>query len=833
MHALQDTGARPYACVEVTRRPMETVVRLAAAVFVLALVGYLGEAWVTITRWSSGTPELVARFPTASHFWTQLAAAAGLVAVSLAVWRQRYRRTAQDFARRLTPIFWLTVLILPYVPWVNERLPLVLLLSGPARWGVIAFVAIATASAFLTDRVGIAVSELGRARVFAISLAIFVACGTYAHRAAGLQGDEPHYLVIAQSLLKDGDLRIENQHSRREYRSFVDRDLPPHFLRRGANGEIYSVHAPGLPVLLLPAFAVAGKYGAMAFMCLLSAMTASIMFDVAQRIAGHRAAVSAWVLTAFSSPFLQQSWLIFPEMAAAAIGALAMRWLLDERDAAPIEWLWRGLALAILPWLHTKFVVILAVLVVAFAIRLRRQVWSLCLLSATIAVALGLWLLFFYLVYGVVDPAAPYGSSRQAGLTLANVPRGVLGLLMDGQYGLLTYSPIYALAPIGFLFLVRLPQHRWFAATLAMTAILFIVSTTRFYMWWGGWSVPARFLVPVLPMSAAALALTFRRLEGRGLLPPLVLATLISAPVLVAAGNSDRIPIASERWGDATGAHQAAEILRRALPTFIPPHWQGQLPVAALWVFMAGTSLAAPYFLRRRWPGMSSLECAAASGTALLIVAGALTPAIIDASGRNEIARQGPLGVLRTYDHADGLIVDYARLRTLTPADLLTRMATRLQLSPRTIVPEREGSDDRLEGVEAVPDYPGAHIIYRDRNVFPERGAFWTHGGQSTRILVVTANAAKLILHVSAGASSGRVDVSIDGKPVPLELERWAERPIEVPLSESTKIVPIEVRSPGGFRPADAVPSSNDRRWLGCRVRIELIPPADRRPAAR
>ena len=30
-------------------------------------------------------------------------------------------------------------------------------------------------------------------------------------------GDEPHYLIITQSLLNDGDLRIENNHRAREY----------------------------------------------------------------------------------------------------------------------------------------------------------------------------------------------------------------------------------------------------------------------------------------------------------------------------------------------------------------------------------------------------------------------------------------------------------------------------------------------------------------------------------------------------------------------------------------------------------------------------------------
>ena len=42
-------------------------------------------------------------------------------------------------------------------------------------------------------------------------------------------GDEPHYLIITQSLLSDGDLRIENNHDRGDYFAYVTQELPPDF----------------------------------------------------------------------------------------------------------------------------------------------------------------------------------------------------------------------------------------------------------------------------------------------------------------------------------------------------------------------------------------------------------------------------------------------------------------------------------------------------------------------------------------------------------------------------------------------------------------------------
>jgi hypothetical protein len=81
-------------------------------------------------------------------------------------------------------------------------------------------------------------------------------------------GDEPHYLIIAQSLLKDHDLKIENNHRRGDYHDYYADDLRPDYLQRGINGEIYSVHAPGLPVVIAPVLALFGYPGVLVFLAL-------------------------------------------------------------------------------------------------------------------------------------------------------------------------------------------------------------------------------------------------------------------------------------------------------------------------------------------------------------------------------------------------------------------------------------------------------------------------------------------------------------------------------------------------------------------------------------
>src|SRR5205814_4400524 len=103
-----------------------------------------------------------------------------------------------------------------------------------------------------------------------IACAIFVAAA-WAVSPSVPSGDEPHYLIITQSLLKDHDLRIENNHRNGDYRAYYAGELSkPDYRRRGRNGEIYSIHAPGLPALVAPACAIGGYPGVVMFLILIA-----------------------------------------------------------------------------------------------------------------------------------------------------------------------------------------------------------------------------------------------------------------------------------------------------------------------------------------------------------------------------------------------------------------------------------------------------------------------------------------------------------------------------------------------------------------------------------
>ena len=168
------------------------------------------------------------------------------------------------------PLFSLVVLLVPFLPVLPDRWPVLQALAGPLG----AIVWLGGRGAAGVGVVAVAADHGARDRALepdarspsrSSSRPLAVA-GLAAQRLTGTalfpSGDEPHYLVIAQSLWRDGDLKIENNHQRGDYREYYPGDLEPHYLTRGTDGEIYSIHPIGIAVLLAPVYALAGYKGA-------------------------------------------------------------------------------------------------------------------------------------------------------------------------------------------------------------------------------------------------------------------------------------------------------------------------------------------------------------------------------------------------------------------------------------------------------------------------------------------------------------------------------------------------------------------------------------------
>jgi hypothetical protein len=368
-------------------------------------------------------------------------------------------------------------------------------------------------------------------------------------------GDEPHYLAIAQSLIKDGDLRIENNHHDPDYVAAFGQ-LKPDWIRRGRDGAIYSIHAPGLAVLVLPAFALLGYRGAGITVLLAAAVAGSLIWRIGWRTTRDaNAAWFAWAAIAGSVTFLIQSATVFPDAPGAlcvAAGLLLYLSLANSTDRAgttvtTLQMVAGSTALAALPWLHTRFAIPAAVLGLLIVLQLamddsrssgdRRKLIAV-FMAVPAASAIG-WFTFFQTIYGTPNPAAPYGdTSGPDGTHARYVPGGLVGLLFDQQFGLVAYAPVLAVAAVGVWMSGTLFRR---AATASVAIVApYLLAVTSYWMWWAGRPAPpARFATAVLPALAPCLAIAWARgREGaHRAMPALLGVTVAITAVAVGVGR--------------------------------------------------------------------------------------------------------------------------------------------------------------------------------------------------------------------------------------------------------------------------------------------------------
>jgi len=390
--------------------------------------------------------------------------------------------------------------------------PLLLLVAGAPLAGVRALsgpplLALALAGiALVASGIGL---RLGGPLFLPLAFGVLVAAAGRSHVQVGPEGDEPHYLMVADSLLRDGDLALERDYAEGRYTAFHDAPLAPHYRVRGKGGAIYSLHAVGLSILILPAWALAGYTGVTVFMALLAALLAREVREWVAELTGRIAlAEAAGWLAVLTPPLIHYAGLVFTEVPAALALSLGLRLArrdrLGVRDAVAI-----GCAAAALSWLNVRYAP-LGTVVVAHALwrhpRMRALVGVLvpCTLSAA-----GL-LLYHQALYGFWDPRRVYG--RRPELSLSTLAEGLPGLLLDQEFGLLVYAPVLILALPGFVLLFRRDRGLCVAAAAAVAAVVLTAGT--WHMWRGGFNPPARFLVPIAPLLVVAVALVW---DKRGL----------------------------------------------------------------------------------------------------------------------------------------------------------------------------------------------------------------------------------------------------------------------------------------------------------------------------
>lgn len=346
-----------------------------------------------------------------------------------------------------------------------------------------------------------------RVPVWALALAAFVAYAALASRIpgrAGPQGDEPQYLLLAHSLLHDGDLDLANQFAERQYQGFYGGTLEPHASAASPPGTVYLTHAPGLGLMIAPGYALGGYRGAVLFLCALVAMGVALLRNVVLEATGDEwLALGTWAVVALTPPVAVFALALYPETAAvAALGLLLWLRLGTPGWAAGVL---AGLVGGGMTWLHPKMLPLGALAFALVWLRLPgRRAKAIALLAW--AAAAGSFLAYMRVVFGRATLSAGFGDPH---LSASNLPWGVLAQLFDRQSGLLVVAPVLALALFGILPALR-ARLRETLALLALAGLPLAIGGA-YGDWAAGICPPGRYPLPAVVPGAVLLAVALAR----------------------------------------------------------------------------------------------------------------------------------------------------------------------------------------------------------------------------------------------------------------------------------------------------------------------------------
>jgi len=337
-------------------------------------------------------------------------------------------------------------------------------------------------------------------------------------------GDEPYYLLTAHSLAYDHDLDRTNNFKNKDYLAYYPYTLQPQFRSVKIKGKEYEVqnYNVGFPILITLPYRIFGFRGAVALINLLAALLVANVFLLSQELGAERKdALLGALIFGFSVPMLNYANQIFPATACALLAIYAFRRLSRIGPGRRREMLILLALCVALFMLKIRLSLLIApiLLIAMWRTARRKTMWLYASGGLGVLIVLGYVLrdriVTLRLLTSRLDELLRMGIGDLAPSS------GILGQMLDQQFGLLVLAPVYVLAIAGAVSLYKINRGVLGRILLVIGPYYLVVGSMP---WWNAsWCPPCRFLIVILPFLGALLGLglgriaTFRQAAGLSL----------------------------------------------------------------------------------------------------------------------------------------------------------------------------------------------------------------------------------------------------------------------------------------------------------------------------
>lgn len=351
-----------------------------------------------------------------------------------------------------------------------------------------------------------------------VLLGVLFQARNYDQKISYLSGDEPHYMLMAQSLVEDGDFNLKDDHENEEWKAFYSAaTLEPHIspVIDSSSSAWYSIHTIGVPLIIALPYYLFGPVGARLWVALLELSILVVFYLILKKYIKTKKRV--WLGTALLAVcplFWQNLGSLFPDMILVLCASLLVLLFArkDIRSNVAIMLVFFLGALA-----HSKGLVFMAPIVlshIAWLVRVGgiyeyiKKYW----LSILLIIISAAWYVYFlYSNYGIFSPSGLYGNNGQ--LFTANPIYNAIAVLTDRSKGLVVHFPLllltgpyilHALIDIASLFKrmvsrnLKAEQTHFLLTGYIMATVLLLITLLGFFDWSGSTAPNGRSMLPII-----------------------------------------------------------------------------------------------------------------------------------------------------------------------------------------------------------------------------------------------------------------------------------------------------------------------------------------------